>query len=102
MAISRKSTATKAEAVSAAMGAVAEAKKQRHSLLNLAAKVLGEAGAPMNCKEMVEKVLATGLWKTEGKTPQATLYAAILREIQTKGDQSRFRKVERGKFTLAK
>jgi hypothetical protein len=66
--------------------------------LNLAAIALAEAGQPLNCKEMVEKVLATGLWQTKGRTPAATLYSAILREITTKGEAGRFRKVERGKF----
>jgi hypothetical protein len=79
---------------------VPEAKKERHSLLNLAAKALAEAAAPLNCKEMVEKVMATGLWQTSGKTPSATLYSAILREITTKGDAARFRKTERGKFEI--
>ena len=78
------------------------AKKERPSLLNLAAKALAEAGEPMNCQQMVEKVLATGLWKTKGKTPAATLYSAILRESAKKGEQARFRKVERGKFETAK
>ena len=93
-----RKTATKAEAVADAMGAVAKDKKERHSLLNLAAKVLAEAGQPMTCKEMVDKVLATGLWQTKGRTPAATLYSAVLREVQTKGEAARFRKVERGKF----
>lgn len=78
-----------------------EAKQERPSLLNLAAKVLSEAGEPLNCRQMVEKVLATGLWKTKGKTPSATLSSAILRECRTKGDASRFRKVERGRFVAA-
>lgn len=30
------------------------------------------------------------------------VYAAILREIATKGDDSRFRKTDRGRFELAK
>ena len=63
-------------------------------------KVLAEAGEALNCKQMVEKVMATGLWKTSGKTPAATLYSAILRECQTKGDSSRFRKADRGLFEL--
>ena len=50
---------------------------------------------------MVEKVLATGLWQTEGKTPAATLASAILREITKKGEAARFRKVDRGKFVAA-
>lgn len=35
-----------------------------------------------------------------GKTPANTLYSAILREINTKAEASRFRKTERGKFLL--
>lgn len=37
-----------------------------------------------------------------GKTPHATLYAAILREITVKGKDARFQKTERGHFILAK
>ena len=33
-----------------------------------------------------------------GATPQATLYAARLREIRIKGKDARFVKTERGKF----
>ena len=43
----------------------------------------------------------SGYWASDGKTPHATVYSAILREIPKKGDDSRFRKVERGKFALA-
>jgi len=67
--------------------------------LDAAAKVLAEAGEPMNCKAIVERTLAEGLWQTNGKTPAATLYSAIIREIRDKGEASRFAKVERGKFT---
>jgi hypothetical protein len=39
------------------------------------------------------------LWESpNGKTPAATLYAAILRELTTKGKDSRFQKTEPGKF----
>ena len=70
--------------------------------LDAAATVLAEAGEPLNTKTMVERMLAKGLWTTGGKTPASTIYAAILRECATKGDKSRFRKVERGKFELAR
>ena len=75
---------------------------KRSSGLDAAAKVLAKAGEPMSCKAIVEHMLANGLWQTTGKTPAATIYAAIIREIAAKGDNARFRKVERGKFTLAK
>jgi hypothetical protein len=48
------------------------------------------------------KMLQQGYWATGGKTPAATINAAIAREIKTKGELSRFRKVQRGLFTLAK
>jgi len=70
--------------------------------LDAAAQVLAEAGTPLNAKAMVAQMLAKNLWKTSGKTPAATIYAAIIREIAAKGDKSRFRKTERGKFELIK
>ena len=69
------------------------------SCLNAAAKVLAEKGEPMNCKEMIEVMAAKGYWTTPGgKTPHATLYSSIAREIRDKGKESRFKKSERGKF----
>jgi len=76
-------------------------RKKRPSLLDLAAEVLAKAKEPMDTKAIVEKVLATGRWSTKGKTPEATLYSAILRECRGKGKRSRFRKVGRGRFALA-
>jgi hypothetical protein len=46
---------------------------------------------------------AKGYWKSPGgKTPDRTLYSAILREIATKGKDARFKKTERGQFTLVR
>ena len=79
-----------------------EPKPKRVSGLDAAAKVLEEAGQPMTAKEMVEAAEAKGYWKSPGgKTPHATLYSAIIREIATKGAEARFRKTERGKFAHA-
>jgi len=68
--------------------------------LDAAAKVLADAKEPMNAKTMVETMLAKGTWKTGGKTPQATIYAAIIREIAAKKGESRFKKTDRGLFTI--
>ncbi len=46
------------------------------------------------------RLLDTGMWRTEGKTPSATLHAAVCREIATKGDKRRFVKTGRGLFGL--
>ena len=73
---------------------------RKPSGLDAAVAVLAEASEPLNTKTMVERILAKGLWKTGGKTPSATIYAAIIREISVKGDKSRFRKTDRGHFEL--
>ena len=69
-------------------------------VLDAAVRVLQEAGKAMNCADIVKTTLEKGYWKTGGKTPAATLYAAVIREIGKKGAASRFRKVERGLFAL--
>jgi hypothetical protein len=68
--------------------------------LDAVVKVLRETGKPMNTADMVKTALAKGYWSTGGKTPAATIYAAIITEIAKKGQQSRFRKVDRGLFEL--
>ncbi len=79
----------------------AKATEKKLSAIDAAAQVLGESKEPLNTKEMVEAMSAKKYWTSPGgKTPHATLYSAILREIQKKGDDARFRKVERGRFTL--
>jgi len=78
------------------------AKPKKPSGLDAAAQVLAEANEPMRCKDMVETMIAKGLWSSSGKTPHATIYAAIIREIAGKGDQSRFKKTDRGLFTINK
>jgi hypothetical protein len=48
---------------------------------------------------MIEAMAAKGLWTSPGgKTPHATLYSAIIREIATKGKESRFVKKDQGQF----
>jgi hypothetical protein len=69
------------------------------SAINAAYKVLADTGAAMNCQELIAAMTEKGLWTSPGGlTPAATLYSAILRELKAKGGESRFRKVEKGKF----
>jgi hypothetical protein len=75
--------------------------ERKPGLLTLAADVLKDSKAPMDCKAIVEKVLAKGTWQTKGKTPSATLYAAVIREIAAKGKDARFKKTDRGMFELS-
>ena len=76
------------------------AKERKPSGLDAAVRVLREAGTPLNCGDMIKTMLEKGYWSTGGKTPSATIYAAILRETTTKGEKSRFRKTDRGMFEL--
>jgi hypothetical protein len=91
----RPDKAAKAKAAKAAAD-------KKMSALDAAAKVLGETGQPMNCQEMIKAMSDKGYWKSPGgKTPHATLYSAILRELKAKGGEARFWKTERGKFSAA-
>ena len=78
-------------------------KPKRVSALEAAAKVLAESEVPMRAKELIAKMEASGLWKSPGgRTPEATLYAAITREIATKGTKARFKKHDKGVFVATK
>jgi len=105
--------ATKQEALAAKTGApAADAKAKpakgkkakaptdkKLSAIDAAAQVLVSSKEPLNAKEMIEAMAAKSLWTSPGgKTPHATLYSAIIREISVKGKESRFTKTERGKF----
>jgi len=76
--------------------------KAKMSGLDAAAKVLAEAGKPMNCQDIVKTTFEKGYWRSDGETPHATIYAAMLREIQKKGDEARFKKIGPGVFGLTK
>jgi len=77
-----------------------EKKPRKASGLDLAAQVLAESAEPLNAKTIAERVIAKG-WQTSGATPHATLYAAMIREIKDRGDESRFTKTDRGMFTAS-
>jgi hypothetical protein len=77
--------------------------------LAAAVKVLEEAeqaDLPMGTKKMVEVAMSKGYWTPlkGGKTPENTLYAMILRDMQKQGGDAKFRRAEehfgRGRFFL--
>lgn len=73
--------------------------EKKLSCVKAALKVLADSGEPMNAQEMIAAMTEAGLWESPGgKTPHATLYSAILRDMK-RGDESRFVKTERGRFT---
>ena len=75
------------------------ASEKKLSCVKAALQVLAGTGEPMNAQEMIAAMVDQGLWESPGgKTPHATLYSAILRDMK-RGDDSRFIKTERGRFT---
>jgi hypothetical protein len=74
--------------------------EKRLSCVTAAIKVLAESAEPLSTKQIVEAMSTKGYWSSPGgKTPEATLYSAILRDI-SKGDASRFVKADRGRFVV--
>ncbi|WP_145277100.1 winged helix-turn-helix domain-containing protein [Planctomycetes bacterium SV_7m_r] len=85
----KKPTATKTNA------------KKKLSQIDAALAILKKSRKPLSCKEMVEAMAKAKLWTSPGgKTPDATLYAAILRDLR-KGTDARFKKAAPGRFTNA-
>ncbi len=100
-----KTIATKKPAATKTAKVPSKAKKPKPagklSALDAASKVLTEAGEPMTTKQMINAMATKNYWTSPaGATPHSTLYSALLREINTKGKDSRFVKTERGKFAV--
>jgi hypothetical protein len=77
----------------------ARAKPKKVRALDAAAEVLATSGGPMRAQQLIDEMAKRGLWTSPGgKTPASTLYAAMTREISTKGADARFKKTDRGLF----
>ena len=67
--------------------------------LTAAFMVLVDADKELGVKKIVEIAAEKGWWKSGAATPHSTIYAAIIREIGTKGNDSRFQRgKKRGTF----
>ena len=99
-----KATRKETPKAEAKPGAKPEPKKARKmGALDAAAIVLADAGKPMRSKDLIAEMAKRGLWTSPGgKTPEATLYAAILREIGAKGTAARFARAGKGEFASTK
>ena len=67
---------------------------------DLAIQVLRKAGKPLHSKVITKRIIAEGLWKSDGKTPEATVSARIYSDIKKHGDKSTFVKVAPQTFSL--
>lgn len=61
--------------------------------------VLQDAGQPLHYNEITRRLLTTGVWATEGKTPHATVNARIAENIK-RDPASRFVREGKGIFAL--
>ena len=74
--------------------------ERKMSLLTAAVAVLERTEEALGAKQLVERAKADGLWTPgAGKTPEQTLYSAMVREIKSKGESARFTK-EGGLFRI--
>lgn len=65
-----------------------------------AIEILQKANKPMHAKEIAKQILAKGLWKTSGKTPESTVSARLYTDIKKYGKSSVFTKVGPQIFAL--
>ncbi len=95
----KKPTTKKPQAAKAKPKPAPTAPAKKLSQIAAALEVLKTATEPMTCKQLVEAMAERWLWSSPGgKTPEATLYASLLRELVKKGDAARFVKAAPGRF----
>ena len=66
----------------------------------IAYEILRDAGKPLHYKEITKIALKNGWLKTAGKTPEATMNAQLVVDINTKKNASRFIKTAPSTFAL--
>lgn len=71
-----------------------------NSFKDIAYQILKEAGKPLHSKEITKIALQRSWLKTAGKTPEATMNAQLVVDINTKEEKSRFIKTAPSTFGL--
>lgn len=71
-----------------------------NSFKDIAYQILKETKKPLHSKEIVEIALKKGLLKTSGKTPEATMNATLIIDINKYGKNSRFIKTSPSTFSI--
>ena len=71
-----------------------------NSFKDIAFQILKEADKPLHSKEITKIALKKGWLKTAGKTPEATMNAQLVVDINSKKEESRFIKVAPSVFGL--
>ena len=93
---------TEDDAPNPAPECVTQRQEKKRSLLDAAVEVLLLAKQPMNTREIIEAAIELKLWQPTGaKTPEQTLYGAIVRENKTKEHPRIVKSDIKGKFIYA-
>jgi len=69
-------------------------------ILDAVAVVLDEANGPLHFKEITQQIIRKKLWKKKGKTPEASVNAALSVDIADFKDTTRFRRIKPGVYAL--
>lgn len=67
-------------------------------VLEAVRRVLEEEGGPLHYKEITQRILDQGLWRTKGLTPWDTVNARIAVDIKRNGEQSQFYRASPGVY----
>ncbi|MGH2369724.1 MAG: HTH domain-containing protein [Chloroflexota bacterium] len=82
---------------------LASPRRSRRGMMNALAAaeaVLASAGGPLHYREITRRMMDRGLWKTEGKTPDATVRAQLGTDVRKRGVASPFQHIGPGVFSL--
>ena len=71
-----------------------------NSFKDIAYQILKETGKPLHSKEITKIALNRGWLKTAGKTPEATMNAQLIVDINSRKDKSRFIKTAPSTFAI--
>ncbi len=74
--------------------------RQRGTVADLARRVLQDAGEPLHYREVTRRMRESGLWHTDGKTPDATVNTAFVTDINSNGTRSIFVRQAPGVYGL--
>jgi restriction system protein len=71
------------------------------SLLDAAADELTKAKESLTVAEITKRILATGAWQTNGRTPEATVASRLAVDVKQRGGDSRFVRVAPNTYALS-
>ncbi len=63
--------------------------------------ILKKAKSPLHIEELTKRIISSGLWKTNGKTPARTIGAKLYADIKKNGSKSPFVKISPQIFSLS-